>query len=164
VKYVVATHSTRLNVRSWPDASARVISKLPRGTLVDVDPYTLIGTWRLLLGGGWVSGEFLKPVSATDSTPITPAPHAYAPLPNLETTWKTYPRDKPEHVKKTIGSAVNAAWIENTCTIRLSFAFNAAGHPIPKGPASPHVISGADGHWYAYEEFFAEAREVPPWS
>lgn len=150
MKYVVTTQNSRLNVRSLPDLSAPVLRRLPKGTLVDVDPRETRGIWRKLVPGGWVSGDYLRPVSATDSTPIMPPPPVHSPLPNLETMWKTYPRETPEEVKRKLGGGVNVAWIKNTCTIRLSFAFNAAGHPIPHGLAGLHTVAGADGHWYAF--------------
>lgn len=53
-------------------------------------------------------------------------------------------------VKKLIGGRVDASWITNTCTIRLSRAFNYAGDPIEKGLAGLNAVSGADGKWYAF--------------
>lgn len=35
-------------------------------------------------------------------------------------------------VKRRIGGAVDAAWIKNTCAVRLSDAFNYSGLPVPR--------------------------------
>jgi len=84
--------------------------------------------------------------------------------------WANYPDESAERVKQSIGGHVNAAWITNTCTIRLSRAFNAAGDPIP-GPTAAraydmNVVSGDDKKWYAYRvrEFhkYMRAKYGPP--
>ncbi|MEE9269930.1 MAG: type VI secretion system amidase effector protein Tae4 [Candidatus Krumholzibacteria bacterium] len=73
------------------------------------------------------------------------------PLPSFQKMWKHYPDEKdPVKVKKLIGGKVNYPWITNTCTIRLSRAFNYAGDPIRKGYAGLNAVSGADRKWYAF--------------
>ncbi|MGO9601008.1 MAG: type VI secretion system amidase effector protein Tae4 [Isosphaeraceae bacterium] len=68
--------------------------------------------------------------------------------------WDNYPLGTAEQVKQGIGGHVNAAWITNTCTIRLSRAFNYSGEEIPDPAAAKvigmNVVSGADKKWYAY--------------
>lgn len=72
-------------------------------------------------------------------------------LPSTLRLWNNYPDEKdPEKVKEMIGGKVDASWITNTCTIRLSRAFNYAGDPIRRGVAGLHAVSGADGKWYAF--------------
>src|SRR5436305_1588344 len=62
-----------------------------------------------------------------------------------------YPQDdEPEAVKKLIGGKVDAAWITNTCAVRLSRAFNYSGDPVPANFPGLHVVSGADKKHYAY--------------
>jgi hypothetical protein len=56
----------------------------------------------------------------------------------------------PATVKREIGGKVDADWIENTCAIRMSRAFNYSGVPIPRHFAGLNVVSGADHLWYAY--------------
>jgi hypothetical protein len=93
-------------------------------------------------------------------------------FPDFEKLWSAYPNGEAEEVKKLIGGAVDAAWITNTCTIRLSRAFNHAGKEwrIPYGhrffnqAANPKVLNtarGADGLRYAFRvaEFLKYMKE-----
>lgn len=89
------------------------------------------------------------------------------PLPSFRKMWDNYPADKdPAKVKKLIGGKVDAGWITNTCTIRLSRAFNYAGDSIARGEAGLHAVSGADGKWYAFRvremEKYLRAKYGPP--
>jgi hypothetical protein len=56
----------------------------------------------------------------------------------------------PATVKQTIGGAVNASWITNTCVIRVSRAFNGAGANIPGNIPGLSTVRGGDGKRYAY--------------
>jgi hypothetical protein len=82
-------------------------------------------------------------------------------LPNFETMWKQYPGGEVDEVKKLIGGDIDADWITNTCTIRLSRVFNYSGAPVPAGPKQSakglHTIKGADGKNYGYR--VAEMRD-----
>lgn len=79
---------------------------------------------------------------------------------DFESLWKAYPfsdrKDggSAEDVKTLVGGRVDAAWIRNTCAIRISRALNYAGHPLPSdfsGKKSNHfAVSGSDGKWYAF--------------
>jgi hypothetical protein len=80
-----------------------------------------------------------------------------AKLPTFDALWNKYPHGSPEFVKQMIGGKVNAAWIVNTCTIRMSYTFNHAGLLIPRGFAGLNVVSGGDGLNYAYR--VAEFRQ-----
>ena len=72
-------------------------------------------------------------------------------VPAFGLLWANYPTDHdPEAVKRMIGGRVNLPWLTNTCTIRLSYAFNRAGSPIPKRHPSLSTVEGGDGHWYAF--------------
>ncbi len=51
--------------------------------------------------------------------------------------------------RQRIGGAVDSPRLANTCTMRLSEAFNKAGHRIPHGLADLATKKGADGHHYA---------------
>ncbi len=87
-------------------------------------------------------------------------------LPSFDLLWAKYPNGAPEAVKAMIGGKANAAWITNTCTIRISYAFNKAGSPIPGGFPGLNTVRGADGMHYAYRvaEFhrFMESRFGKP--
>jgi hypothetical protein len=62
-----------------------------------------------------------------------------------------YPKaDDPEEVKKLIGGAVNAAWITNTCAIRMSRALNYSGMPLPAHFPGMNTIAGGDHKRYAF--------------
>lgn len=84
-----------------------------------------------------------------------------ASVPNFESMWNNYPHGEAEEAKATIGGAVDADWITNTCTIRLSRALNYAGDAVPVGPKQSakglHTVKGADGMNYAYR--VAEMRQ-----
>lgn len=73
-----------------------------------------------------------------------------ASLPRFDSLWSNYPDDHdPEAVKRRIGGKVNVAWIINTCTIRMSYALNHSGSPIPRRHPLLTTVAGGDGHWYA---------------
>jgi len=82
-----------------------------------------------------------------------------AKLPRFGLLWDNYPNDyDPEAVKRLVGGRVNLPWITNTCTIRMSYAFNRAGSPIPSKHPALTTVQGADGHWYAFR-----VREFKRW-
>lgn len=82
------------------------------------------------------------------------------PRPKFDDLWKAYPfSDRPnggsvEDVKNLVGGRVDAAWIKNTCAIRVSRALNYSGHPVPadfKGKQGKNfAVTGVDGKWYAF--------------
>ena len=93
-------------------------------------------------------------------------------FPDFGRLWSSYPNGEPDAVKKLIGGAVNADWIVNTCTIRMSRAFNYTspdwhipfGHKYVDQSAEPKVlntIKGADGLRYAFRvaEFLKYLKE-----
>ena len=43
---------------------------------------------------------------------------------NWDIIWKAYPRGDAADIKKEIGGSVDAAWVANTCVVRVSRAFN----------------------------------------
>lgn len=71
------------------------------------------------------------------------------PLPDFDSMWKNYPLGSAAQVKKVIGNKVNQPHIQNTCTIRLSRAFNYSGDPILRPPIR-NAVTGADKKWYGY--------------
>jgi hypothetical protein len=149
MKYVVTTERTSLNVRTAPRLTAGIIRVLDRGEIVELSPQPSRTGWRELTTGGWVSMEFMTPADRRETVPLDRLP--LNQLPAFQSMWDNYPPDEePEPVKKRIGGKVNAGWIENTCTIRLSHAFNYSGHAIPNNHPSLHTVSGADGMFYAY--------------
>jgi type VI secretion system (T6SS) effector Tae4 (amidase) len=93
-------------------------------------------------------------------------------FPDFDKLWSSYPGGEAEDVKKRIGGAVNADWIVNTCTIRMSRAFNYAGTEwrIPYGhkyadqkgaPKVLNTVKGGDGLRYAFRvaEFLKYLKE-----
>jgi hypothetical protein len=72
-------------------------------------------------------------------------------LPSFATLLQNYPHaGGPEVPKALIGGEVNAAWITDTCAIRMSMALNYSGFPIPaRGKSAMYVLKGDDGMWYA---------------
>ena len=82
-----------------------------------------------------------------------------ATLPSFDTLRTNYPDEQnPDIVKSKIGGKVDAAWITNTCAIRMSRALNYSGIPIPSKFDALSVLSGADGKWYAFR-----MRELKRW-
>lgn len=72
-------------------------------------------------------------------------------LPRFDLLWANYPDDDdPEAVKRMIGGGVDRPWITNTCAIRMSYALDRAGSPIPRGYPGLSTVQGADGRWYAF--------------
>jgi hypothetical protein len=81
-----------------------------------------------------------------------------AAVPRFDELSKNYPTGSDREIKRLIGGRVDAAWIEHTCAIRLSRAFNYSGLPVPADFAGMKVISGADGKHYAFQ-----VRGMQPW-
>jgi hypothetical protein len=81
---------------------------------------------------------------------------------NFQRMWSEYPIGTSEEVKARIGGAVNAAWITNTCVVRLSRSLNYAGMPIPAQAPSFATLAGADGLRYGFRvrELKAYLQEV----
>jgi len=106
-------------------------------------------------------------------------------FPDLQKLWEAYPNhEDPVDVGKVIGGAVRSGigdrdaagrlvgWIQNTCTIRLSRAFNYCGSAefrIPtsfafadkRAPAALNTVGGGDKLRYAFRvaEFLKFLRE-----
>ena len=72
-------------------------------------------------------------------------------LPSFAMLLDNYPHEGgPEVPKALIGGDVNAAWIHDTCAIRMSRALNYSGFPLPaRGKSKMCVLKGGDGLWYA---------------
>lgn len=64
----------------------------------------------------------------------------------------------PQEVKDLIGGGVNAAWITNTCAIRMSRALNYNGIPVPTGFMGLHTVPGGDRKRYGFR-----VREMRKW-
>ncbi len=71
-------------------------------------------------------------------------------LPAFDAMWNAYPHGEADEVKRLIGGNVNADWITNTCTIRISRALNYAGFAVPYGVAGLNTVRGGDGKRYGY--------------
>ncbi|WP_089726471.1 T6SS effector amidase Tae4 family protein [Candidatus Thiosymbion oneisti] len=82
-----------------------------------------------------------------------------ASRPSFEVMQKAYPKGTAAEVKKLIGGKVDAAWITNTCVIRLSRALNYSGaqHKIRRTPTM-NTITGSDKLWYGFR-----VREFVPY-
>jgi Type VI secretion system (T6SS), amidase effector protein 4 len=83
---------------------------------------------------------------------------AGAAIPRFAELAGNYPNGSDERIKRQIGGRVNAAWVDHTCAVRLSRAFNYSGLPVPSNFAGMKVISGGDGKNYAYQ-----VRGMRPW-
>lgn len=81
-----------------------------------------------------------------------------AAIPRFADLAGSYPNGSDERIKRLIGGKVNAAWVDHTCAVRLSRAFNYAGLPVPSDFAGMKVISGGDGKNYAFQ-----VRGMRPW-
>lgn len=64
-------------------------------------------------------------------------------VPDFAKLYAAYPQGEAEDVKQRLGGHINAAWITNTCTIRLSRALNYSGIPVP---GNFPVLSSNGGH------------------
>ncbi|MCA9544504.1 MAG: hypothetical protein KC613_08940 [Myxococcales bacterium] len=73
-----------------------------------------------------------------------------AQIPDFKLLWLGYPRGLSADVKPRIGGQVAYDWITNTCTIRMSRAFNYAGHRIPADHPGLATTRGGDGLRYAF--------------
>ncbi|MBK8251275.1 MAG: peptidoglycan-binding protein [Polyangiaceae bacterium] len=75
----------------------------------------------------------------------------------FERMWNAYPAPggSTDEAKKMIGGDVDAAWITNTCVVRVSRSFNYAGHLLPQGFPGFSTVRGGDGLRYGFrvEEF-----------
>lgn len=86
-------------------------------------------------------------------------------LKNFRAMWDEYPTGSADEVKKRIGGQVDAEWLTNTCTVRVSRSFNYSGNPIPNR-FGLKTVTGADGLRYAFRvrELLKYLRDVygPP--
>jgi hypothetical protein len=162
--YSLTAHELRLT-----DANSGVTTKLPldlpaSGGVTPQDLTSSTGNTVTPGAGAPVSGDTS---TVSNGTPIQLARNDVVvqgrqmevvkkrTLPPFDDLWKAYPHeDDSSLVKKQIGGAVDASWITNTCTVRLSQALNGAGFLLPSGPKSTtsglHTIVGGDGNNYAY--------------
>ena len=85
-----------------------------------------------------------------------------ATLASWSMMWPEYPDyiyyPSSAQVKKDIGGAVDAAWITNTCAVRLSRGLNYSGAKVPSGFAGMSTVKGGDGLRYAFR-----VREMRKW-
>jgi hypothetical protein len=86
----------------------------------------------------------------------------------MKPTWSKFWLEYPDYgtypdsavVKKEIGGGVDAAYIKNTCAIRLSRGLNNSGAKVPGNFAGLVVVKGGDGLYYALR--VAEMRKWLP--
>jgi hypothetical protein len=71
-------------------------------------------------------------------------------LPKFDLMWDAFPHGSASEVKTLIGGNVNADWITNTCTIRVSRALNYAGFAIPGNIPGLTTVKGGDAKRYAF--------------
>lgn len=102
--------------------------------------------------GSWAIAEGTSLLSTVTVNGLTQG------VPTFQELWDNYPMNSGAYLNDKIWNAVggkvkqnhdsNPAAFANSCTIRMSKAFNDAGYNIPfmKG----QTISGADGNWYYY--------------
>jgi hypothetical protein len=80
---------------------------------------------------------------------------AWTPLWNEYPDYINYTSDE---VRQMIGGQVNAAWLTNTCAIRLSRTLNYNKLPLPGNFSGMNYVLGADGLRYCYR-----VREIRSW-
>ncbi len=86
----------------------------------------------------------------------------------MKPTWTKFWNEYPDYgsypdsatVKKEIGGDVDAAYITNTCAIRLSRGLNNSGAPVPSNFAGMLTVKGGDKLNYALR--VAEMRKWLP--
>lgn len=69
-----------------------------------------------------------------------------------------YVNHDSDDVKSTIGGAVNADWITNTCAVRMSRGLNYSNLAVPANFSGLHTVKGGDGKHYAFR-----VRELRLW-
>ena len=80
------------------------------------------------------------------------APH----LPTFDAANRAYLRDpNPQSFKQAVGGHVDDThavrqWLTDTCTLRLSRAFNYSASPIPNNPPGMRTVTGRDKLNYAF--------------
>lgn len=70
-------------------------------------------------------------------------------LPPYSALKQHFPALAADQVKALIGGNVDADYITNLCTVRMSRALNGAGAPIPNGAPGLTTVRGGDGKRYA---------------
>lgn len=118
-------------------------------------------------GGSVNEEEPLDPLEGPDDEMVLGKEDAAKrTLPKFDALWAQYPNGSAEEVKALIGGNVNADWITNTCTIRVSRALNYSGFLIPGTIPGLTTVKGADNKRYAFRvsEFRRYMRAVlgPP--
>ena len=86
----------------------------------------------------------------------------------MKPTWSKFLAEYPNYVsfpdsaavKKSIGGEVDAAWIVNTCAVRMSRGLNGSGVVVPGKFAGMVTLKGGDGKRYAIR--VAEVRKWLP--
>ena len=75
----------------------------------------------------------------------------------MKPTWSKFWAEYPDYitypdsaaVKKQIGGEVDAAWVVNTCAVRMSRGLNGSGVVVPAKFAGLVTLKGGDGKRYA---------------
>lgn len=71
-------------------------------------------------------------------------------LTHFRTMWAEYPQGTSDAIKARIGGAVNAAWITNTCVVRVCRSLNYAGFDVPIRAPGFSTLEGGDGRRYGF--------------
>lgn len=71
-----------------------------------------------------------------------------ARLTNFQQMWAEYPQGTSDEVKKRIGGAVDAAWVTNTCVVRVCRSLNYTGFTVPVRALGFSTLKGRDGKRY----------------
>lgn len=76
-----------------------------------------------------------------------------AKLPTYDKLIAAYPNLPLAEVKALIGARVDADWIDNACTLRVSRALNYSEAKVPfikDAEGKQQTLKGADGRWYIF--------------
>lgn len=114
------------------------------------------GDLRLFTLSGVDTGDTtLKAVAKGGAVMDQVEVHVHQPrvrqLPRFDDLFENYAGDKEssDDFKKRIGGQVDNPQLTNTCTLRMSEAFNGANQPIPHAHKGLIAVRGGDKHFYA---------------
>jgi hypothetical protein len=139
-----ALDGTPLTVESDSPGIVRV---QPARTHGDIRMFTLIGVDI----GDAVVKAVAKDGTVSDRIEV----HVHRPrvrqLPKFDDLFENYAGDEEssDDFRKRIGGQADNPQITNTCTLRMSEAFNGAGQPIPHAHKGMITVRGGDKHFYA---------------
>ena len=124
--------------------------------VVRIQPGRAHGDIRIFtLTGVDIGDTILKAVAKDGAVLDRVEVHVHRPrarqLPRFDDLFENYAGDEESSndFRKRIGGQADNPQLTNTCTLRMSEAFNGAGQPIPHAHAGLITVKGADKRFYA---------------